>query len=95
MRVNVHLRFYVDVDDVDEAWDIAESLEKAAVKKGYFGASGWITTEDRAALLGSEESPPASSAETVTRQEPGVKPMTFGGDDGEFITVGGEDGRSG
>lgn len=56
----IHLRFEARVPE-DEAWDIAEKLEKAAIARDYRSVSGWVEV-DRTTVLGDEKNPPQSSA---------------------------------
>lgn len=91
----VTLTFVVDVDE-GKAWDIAEGLEKAAMARNYREVNSWVEAGSRGQLLGTEESPVASSAETIERKTTATGPMGFGGPDGgEMITLGDENGRMG
>jgi hypothetical protein len=94
MANRVTLTFVVDVSE-DEAWDIADSLEKAAIKRNFREVNGYVTADGRSGLLGSEGNPVSSSAEVRTRVD-GNKAMGFGGTDAaHIITLGDEHGRSG
>lgn len=91
----VRLEFEADVSE-DEAWDIADSLEKAAIKRGYREVNGYVVTDGgRGSVLGTEENPVQSDAETLEHRT-GGGPTQFGGPDAShLITLGDEDGRMG
>lgn len=88
----VTLTFVVDAEESD-AWDIADRLEQAAIRQNYREANGFVTALDRDKVLGTEEAPIRSSAETAERRT--AEPTAFGTTDGEMITLGGEHGESG
>lgn len=94
-RFKITLSFKADVKDEDQAWGIADALEQAALRKSYRAIQSFVEPEDaRSGLLGNEEAPPMSSAETIELRDPGSTPMSIG-IEGESITIGGEDGRQG
>ena len=73
----VHLRFTTDGSD-DEAWEIAEALESAAVARDYRAVSSWVESAEGAA--------PVSSAVTEVRHTGGQ--VTGVGDvDGDPVMV--------
>lgn len=81
MAYRVVLTFIVDHEDA--AWDIADGLEQAAIKKNYREVNGYVEPAGRDGVLGTEENPVSSSAETIERQtrpSAGVGPL--GGEDG-------------
>jgi len=70
----------------DEAWDVAEALERGAMHKNYRQASGYIESADGRPLVAEGENVQMTSAETLSRE-------TSGGFGMEGITLGGESGR--
>lgn len=94
MAYRVTLTFVVDESE-DSAWDIADGLEKAAIKRNWREVNGYVNAINaRGQVLGPEGEPPQTAAETVVRRT--GQAMGFGGHDGlSTITLGDEDGRSG
>jgi len=81
------------VGNETEAWEIADGLEQAAIRKGYRESNGFVTTEGRGSVLVPEGSAPVlTQAEAVERRA--STPMGFGDADG-MLTLGGENGESG
>ncbi len=77
-----------------QAWEIADGLEQAAIRKDYREANGYVTTEGRGAVLVDEgEKPILTQAETAVRRS--AEPTGFGVDGSQMITLGGEHGESG
>ncbi len=79
MPYRVTLTFVIG--DEDEAWDIADGLEQAALRKNYREVNGYVTAEGRGSVLGTEEKPVASSAETLERRQSGDAVVTMLGDE--------------
>ncbi len=96
MAVRVTLTFVVD-EDADTAWDIADGLEQACIRRNYREVNGYCESVDSrsAVLTGTEGNPGAATqAETLERRTGAA--MGFGGPDGsEMITLGDENGRQG
>lgn len=97
MLKRVRLTFVMDVEDEDEAWEVAEGLEAAAIKRDFREVNAWVEPNDaRAEVLGTEDAPVASAAETIVRRDPNEGgAMMFGGTDGQMIQLGDERGFSG
>lgn len=78
MRVKINLSFLADVESEAEAWEIAEHLEKAAIKRDYTAISTWVTVgTGREGALGPESDPVTSSAERMERHS-GLTPTAVG-----------------
>ena len=95
MAYRVTLTFVMDGSE-EEAWDVADGLEQAAIRKNYREVNGYAQASDARGnvLTGTEAQPgPETSAMTIERNE-GNEPMRFGGPDGGMITLGDEHGRS-
>lgn len=80
MAYRVVLTFIVDHEDA--AWDIADGLEQAAIKKNYREVNGYVEPAGRDGVLGTEENPVSSSAETIERQTSAGIVGPLGGEDG-------------
>lgn len=80
MRVTVHLKFQVDVESEGEAWEIADRLESAAMKKDYVGISAWVESEagSRAGVLVPEGQEAPASEAMRTERAPGAEPTAVG-----------------
>lgn len=95
MAYRVTLTFVVD-DSEDEAWDIAEKLEQAAIKRNYREVNGFVNPLDaRGNVLTGTEGSPGAATSAVTVERSSGEAMGFGAGDGEMITLGGEHGESG
>lgn len=95
MAYRVTLTFMVETTE-DEAWDIAEKLEAAAIGRNYREVSGYVNELDaRGRVLSGTEGSPGSPTSAVTLQRRTGEAMGFGAGDGEMITLGGERGESG
>lgn len=96
MAYRVTLTFVVDTDE-NEAWEIADGLEKACIKRNYREVNGYAQSSDMRGIVlsGTVENPGAmTQAETLERRT--GSPMGFGGEDGvSMITLGDDDGRQG
>jgi hypothetical protein len=96
MAYRVTLTFVVDTDE-NEAWEIADGLEKACIKRNYREVNGYAQPSDMrgSVLIGTEVNPgEVTQAETLERRT--GPPMGFGGPDGAGrITLGDDDGLRG
>lgn len=74
----VRLEFRMD-GTLEEAWELAEGLEQAAMKKDFRAISAWAEEDDggRRSVLGTEQSPVVSSA-VAERPQTGDGPTQIG-----------------
>jgi len=94
VAVRVTLTFVYDGDE-DAAWDIAEKLEQAAIKRNYREVNAYANQLDaRGQVLTGTEQNPGAATSAVTEMRHSGEPMSFGTVDGGMITLGDEHGRS-
>lgn len=89
MRVTINLRFAADVESEAEAWDIAEGLERAAMKRDYVGISAWVDPLEgqRSSVLVPEGQAPVPSAAERIERVSGLTPTAAGDVSGPLSPV--------
>ena len=94
MAYRITLTFVVDVDE-GSAWEIAEAMETAGMKRNYREVSSYAQEVDpRTGVLVVEgKEPPETSAESLERRAVRAPAMSLSTEDGS-ITLGDDDGNS-